>query len=151
MNTNKDNDILNERVRAYYVAQRLPDERVARILAAAGTAKTPRVIRWKRPQWLAAAAALVILVGGALLWRATPAYAAGRVAAEAAQRHLKAYTAEVRGDCFDQVGEGLDALDFPLKPTPDAPLPEGLTVIGGRYCTVRGKPAAQILLVGADG
>lgn len=151
MNANKDHHVLDERVRGYYAAQRLPDARVVRILSSAASAETPRLIRWRQPQWLAAAAALLVLLGGAMLWRTTPTYAAGRVAAEVAQTHLKAYTAEVHGDCFDRVGEGLEAIHFPLKPTPNAPLPEGLTVIGGRYCTVRGKPAAQILLEDADG
>lgn len=151
MNTNRDNQNVDEQVRAYYAAQRLPDERVARILASAASAETSRLIRWRQPQWLAAAAAFVILLGGAALWRVSPVYATGRVATEVAQTHLKAYTPNVHGDCFDRVGEGLDALNFPLKPSPEFPLPEGLTVIGGRYCTVRGEKAAQILMVDADG
>jgi hypothetical protein len=151
MNANRNNPIVDEQVRAYYAAQRLPDERVAHILAAARAARPPRVIRWRPPQWLAAAAALVILLGGVALWRVPPVYAAGRVAAEVAQTHLKAHAPAVQGDCFDRVGKGLDALDFPLKPSPEFALPEGLTVVGGRYCSVRGEPAAQILLVDAKG
>lgn len=151
MNANKDNQIVDEQVRAYYATQRLPDERMARILAAAEAVQPPRVIRWRQPQWLAAAAAFVILLGGAALWQVPPVYAAGRVATEVAQTHLKAHVPGVQGDCFDSVGAGLDELDFPLKPSPDFPMPEGLTVIGGRYCSVGGEKAAQILLVDADG
>ena len=142
---------LDQKLRDYYAAQRLPDERVARILAAAGAVEPPRVIRWRQPQWLAAAAALVILLGGAALWRVPPVYAAGRVAADVAQTHRKAHAPDVQGNCFDRVGKGLDALDFPLKPSPEFALLEGLKVVGGRYCSVRGEPAAQILLVDAKG
>ncbi len=140
---------LDDKIRDYYRAQRMPDERVTGILAAARREHRP--ILWFRPYRLAAAAALVLLLGGATLWLSIPRAMAGRVAAEVAQNHLKAYAPEVVGDCFDRVGAGLDRLDFPLKPSMDASLPEGLTVLGGRYCTVQGELAAQILLVDAEG
>jgi hypothetical protein len=150
-NANKNMKHVDHTIRTYYAAQRLPDERVAHILAAARAAKPPRVIHRRQPQWLAAAAALVILLGGAALWRVPPVYAAGRVAAEVARTHLKAHDPDVQGDCFDRVGKELDVLDFPLKPSPEFAFPEGLKVVGGRYCSLRGEPAAQILLVDAKG
>ncbi len=140
---------LDDNIRNYYRMQRMPDERVAGILAAAR--REHRHVPWLRPYRLAAAAALVLLLGSAVLWLSIPRALAGRVAAEVAQNHLKAYAPEVVGDCFDRVGAGLDELDFSLKPSLEASLPEGLTVLGGRYCTVQGNLAAQILMVDTEG
>lgn len=150
MNTNKDNQILDERVRAYYAAQRLPDERVARILAASDAVAGP-ASWWRRPQWLAAAAALVLLIGGAgFFWRA-PVRMTTRVAAEVAHNHLKGYAPEVQADDFTAIETALARLDFPLVPSAAHPLPDRLTLVGGRYCSVQREPAAQIRLIEPDG
>jgi len=140
---------LDDKIRDFYRAQRMPDRSVAGILAA--TSSENRPFLWLRPCRLAAAAALLLLLGSAALWWSVPRAMAGRVTAEVAKNHLQAYAPEVFGDCFDRVGAGLDQLDFRLKPSLAAALPEGLTVLGGRYCSIHGEPAAQILMVDAEG
>lgn len=150
MNANKCNEILDERLRTYYAAQRLPDERVARILAASNAVVGP-ANWWQRPQWLAAAAALVLLLGGAGFWWRAPARMTARVAAEVAHNHLKGEAPEVQAARFGPIQLALAKLDFPLAPSAAHPLPDRLTLVGGRYCSVQGEPAAQIRLLEPDG
>jgi hypothetical protein len=141
---------LDDRIREYYAAQRLPDARVAKLLSPAEIAAMP-ALWWRRPQWLAAAAAVALLVGGAaFLWRA-PVRMSARVVAEVAHNHLKGDAPEVRGDNFAVIEGSLAKLDFPLAPSAAHPLPGRLALVGGRYCSVQSEPAAQIRLLEPDG
>lgn len=149
MNTNDDMKKVDEAVRKFYSAQKLPEELVARILAASD-AVAGHPIRWRWPQWLAAAA-LVLLLGGAGLWWRAPMRVTARVAAEVARNHLKGSPPEVLADDFSVIEAALTKLDFPLAPSSAHPLPDRLTLVGGRYCSVQGVPAAQIRLLEPDG
>ncbi len=63
-------NVLDESIRDFYTSQRMPDERVADILAAARRQRQ-RIV-WFRPYRLAAAAALALLLGGSALWWSIP-------------------------------------------------------------------------------
>ncbi|MDA1316228.1 MAG: hypothetical protein O2968_23155 [Acidobacteria bacterium] len=150
MSTNSERRDLDNHLRAHYAAQRLPAERVARILAVSDTVAGP-ASWWRRPQWLAAAAALVLLIGGAGFWWRAPVRMTARVAAEVAHNHLKGEAPEVQADRFGPIQLALAKLYFPLAPSAAHPLPDRLTLVGGRYCSVQGEPAAQIRLLEPDG
>lgn len=140
---------LDEKLREHYGAERLPDERVARLLAAAGSERgfAPR----RRPQWFAAAAALVLLLAAAGLWVRPTADVARKAAAEVARSHLRGSPPEIEADRFARLEAALTRLDFALAPSQPETLPSGLVLIGGRYCSVLGEPAAQILLIDGEG
>lgn len=151
MNTNDDMNKVDDAVRKFYSAQELPEERVQRILAASCAVAGPAIC-WRRTQWLAAAAAAaVLLLGGAGFWWRAPVRMTARVAAEVAHNHLKGYVPEIQADAFAVIATALARLDFPLAPSVAHPLPDRLTLVGGRYCSVQGEPAAQIRLLEPDG
>lgn len=150
MNANDNMKKLDDALRKFYSAQELPEGRVTRILAASD-AVAGSAIRWWRPQWLAAAAALVLLLGGSGFWWRAPMRMTARVTAEVAHDHLKGSAPEVRADDFSVIETALAKLDFPLAPSAAHPLPAKLTLVGGRYCSVQGEPAAQIRLLEPDG
>jgi hypothetical protein len=139
---------LDQELRDYYASQSLSADSVEHILA---TAKIVRPPVWRQPTWIAAAAGLMLLLTAvAVLVQRTPPGITSLVAAEVAGNHLKHLEPEVRAIDFAAIQKALPRLDFSIAPTrPD--LLAGLTVHGGRYCSVQGQLAAQIALRDGEG
>jgi hypothetical protein len=139
---------LDQELRDYYSSQSLSADRVEQILAAAKIVRPPV---WRQPAWMAAAAALVLLLAAvAFFVQQAPPGITPRVAAEVARNHNKLLEPEVRAVDFAAIQKALPRLDFSIAPTrPD--LLAGLSVRGGRYCSVQGQLAAQIALRDSEG
>ena len=139
---------LDQELRDYYASQCLSADRVEHIFAAARIVRPPV---WRQPGWIAAAAALVLLLSAvAVLVQRTPPGITDLVAAEVAGNHNKRLEPEVRAADFAAIQKALPRLDFSIAPT-RADLLAGLTVQGGRYCSVQGQLAAQIALRDVEG
>lgn len=72
------------------------------------------------------------------------------LADEVATNHIKIREMDIETSSIDQVRQHLDRLDF--TPVLSASLPvNGLSLQGGRYCTLQGRIAAQITLATVGG
>jgi hypothetical protein len=125
---------LDQELRDYYAGQSLSADSVEQILAAAKIVRPPI---WRQPAWIAAAAALMLLLTAVgVLVQQMPSGITARVAAEVARNHNKHLEPEARATDFAAIQKALPRLDFSIAPTrPD--LLAGLTVRGGRYCSVQ--------------
>ena len=132
---------LDRLVGEYYRGKHLADERAEAILAGAPRRATPASV-WRLR--LAALAASIL----ALAWVGYGFFnerdLAGRVYAEIAMNHKKGLAAEMATDDFTAVGRVLDRLDFAIT-EPGGPA-AGLALLGGRYCSIQGRLAAQLKL-----
>jgi hypothetical protein len=139
---------LDQELRDYYASQSLSADRVEHILAAAKIVRPPL---WRQPAWIALAAGFMLLLTAvAVLVQRTPPGITDLVAAEVARNHNKHLEPEVQAVDFAAIQKALPRLDFSIAPTrPD--LLAGLTVRGGRYCSVQGQLAAQIALRDGEG
>jgi len=137
---------LDRLVGEYYREARLVDERAEAILAGAPSRATPaRVWRLR----LAALAASVLALAWIGYSVSSERDLAERVFAEIAMNHKKGLAAEVASDDFAAVGRALDRLDFDIA-EPGGPA-AGLSLLGGRYCSIQGRLAAQLKLDAPDG
>lgn len=138
---------LDQKLRDYYQTQSLPDAKVDEIL---GTTKMIRPVFWRQPGWIAAAVAVVILIGmGAMLLRQSQPPLESIVAKEVIKNHAKQLAPEILTADFTKIQTALPKLDFPIAPTRPELL-AGLSVQGGRYCSIQQELAAQISLLSAD-
>jgi hypothetical protein len=139
---------LDQELRDYYASQSLSADSVENILASAKMVRPPV---WRQPAWIAAAAALALLLSTvAVLVQRMPPEITTLVAVEVAGNHKKHLEPEVRAANFAAIQKALPRLDFSIAPTrPD--LLAGLTVRGGRYCSVQGELAAQIAMNDSTG
>jgi anti-sigma factor RsiW len=139
---------LDAAVRAHVAAQRLTDAQWARLeaLQQAGGGAPREARARRRPGWplLAGVAAAFAAVGLALgLQLATLAPLPERIAGEVARNHAKHEPLEVRSGNLEALEAHFAKLDF----VPVAPArleAEGWTLLGGLYCSLRGRPAAQL-------
>ncbi|NRA95692.1 MAG: hypothetical protein HRU14_05725 [Planctomycetes bacterium] len=146
------------------IERRLQDWYGAREPSAAAAANARGLINSPRPMWrrhaLVAAASLVALL--TLTWWITndapiddhPPYAstAEAAATEIAKNHRKGRAPEFATTKIEQLGpEMVERLGF----EPVTPLKfharRNVTILGGRYCSVGGAPAAQVACRDADG
>ncbi|MEM9594639.1 MAG: hypothetical protein AAGD06_10255 [Acidobacteriota bacterium] len=152
---------VDDSLKQHYLDQRLGDERVERILAAArsagGTVRDPAEDPEGRPAgsgsgnrgprrailaW-AAAAVLAVVLGAALLLPSTDDGLTAKVVGEVAYNHLKGYDVDIRSDRYEIVQAGLDRLDFSILPTRGRLLRD-FDLVGGRYCSIQEVLAAQL-------
>ncbi|MEM1201807.1 MAG: hypothetical protein AAGN66_01110 [Acidobacteriota bacterium] len=152
---------VDDSLKQHYLDQRLGDERVERILAAArsagGTVGDPAEDPEGRPAgsgsgnrgprrailaW-AAAAVLAVVLGAALLLPSTDASMTAEVVGEVAYNHLKGYDVDIRSDRYEIVQAGLDRLEFSILPTRGRLLRD-FDLVGGRYCSIQEVLAAQL-------
>ena len=134
---------LDRLVKEYYEGACLAEGRVDTILALAPAPArvTPAKVWYARIAAVAATLALASWLGhGYLVERDVTA----RVLAEIAMNHKKHLSVEVSASDFEAVGRALDRLDFPLRSP--ARLAPGLELLGGRYCSIQGRLAAQLKL-----
>lgn len=140
------------------IDRRLEDWYGAREPSAAATANARTLIDGSRPVWrryaLVAAASLVALL--TLTWwiNLDPPYSATAeaAAAEIAKNHMKGRGPEFAVTGIEQLAaEMSERLGFdPVTPVQFSDRPD-VTVLGGRYCSVGGVPAAQVACRDTDG
>jgi anti-sigma factor RsiW len=131
-------------LKSFYGARSLPTTRVDFLLQA-----KKRVARPTRP-WrsapvlqiaaLAVAVAILFLVAAREEHRLAIERA---VCAEVVTNHMKHSPLEVISSHYSEVQSALSRLDFSIMPANSAIL-ETYRLIGGRYCSIQGVPAAQL-------
>jgi hypothetical protein len=136
------------RVRAFYEAQQLPEEHLARLRDLARAARPPL---WRRsPAMLGTAAAVLAIAAGAFLLSRRAGDAAAEVAREIARNHEKQLDPEFVSASYAEIRARMPRLDFDVA-EPRGPRMKGLRLVGARYCSLRGYIAAQLRLVGEEG
>ena len=131
---------IDDQVRAFYLDQQLPEERLEHLLERSGDLRRARRRRWLA---LAATAALVVVSGLWLRhWTAVEGLT-DRVVAEVAMNHRKDLAVEVSVADYGQLRPALDKLPFEVAP-PTAQRAAGYELIGGRYCSIQAQLAAQL-------
>ena len=131
----------------HYHQQSLSEAKLDAILAQAREQQplqnTPLPVQRRR--WLLVAGAATLLLGGGLALKpyllATPTE---RVLAEVIANHLLREPLEVNSANYATVRAALPTLDFALRVP--AAVKASVELIGGRYCTIRDNPAAQLRL-----
>lgn len=138
------NDV-EEQLRAFYEGRQMPDERAEAILS---EARELRPLRFRvSPRLLAAAAAVFCVVAGGLL---TSILSPSRgvvpdLVDEMAVHHVEGKDPTVFSDSYDIVQSSLKRLPFSILPSRPSLLRD-FELVGGRYCSLRGNPVAQIKL-----
>lgn len=141
---------LDKKLRDYYEAQELSDDAMDRILAAPKIER-PRFSVVRAPWLLVAAAAVVglLIVASTVLIKPTIPLEM-QVVAQVEKNHSKQLPPEIWSAQLSEIQAALPKLNFPIAPTrPD--LLAGLSVQGGRYCSILDELAAQISMVDAAG
>ncbi|MEM7583155.1 MAG: hypothetical protein AAF560_07230 [Acidobacteriota bacterium] len=131
---------IDEQVRAFYLDQQMPEERMTQLLERAAELQQAR-----RRRWLALAATVALVVFGGLWlrhWTAAEGLA-DRVVAEVAMNHRKDLAVEVAVADYEQLQPALDKLNFEVAP-PMAQQAAGYQLVGGRYCSIQAQLAAQL-------
>ena len=131
---------IDDQVRAYYLDQQLPEQRLEHLLKRAAELR-----RARRRRWLALAATVALVVAGGLWlrhWTAAEGLT-DRVVAEVAMNHRKDLAVEVTVADYGQLRPTLDKLPFEVAP-PAVEQAAGYQLVGGRYCSIQAQLAAQL-------
>ena len=96
---------------------------------------------------LASAASICLLATLLLFWNTTSPNHSYEVAEEAVKNHLKLMPLDIRTQSIQATKNFFNRLDF--SPVQSTLLPEqigkpDLTLLGGRYCSIKGETAAQL-------
>lgn len=150
-------------VRTHYLGSSIPPdlvsawiraerESLAVLRAQPRTAQGPRSARAR--SWLLAAAGSILAAVVAwfawVVWSPLSSPLARAVAAEVAAGHAKSHPLDVEAASFAELRQRMDRLGFTLvEPGPELGL--DLALLGARYCTLQGRPAALIRLQDARG
>ncbi|MEM7394371.1 MAG: hypothetical protein AAF492_18700 [Verrucomicrobiota bacterium] len=133
---------LEQKLKEHYESMSLPTSRLDEILEQ--TPEKPAAISRRT---IVSALAAALLIGLGLVWfGARHADVTGKVVAEVVYNHKKQGELLVQSDQYTTVQAELDRLDFSLLSTRPSVL-EDYTLVGGKYCSVQGHPAAQLKLL----
>ena len=132
---------LDRLTKDYYAGAGLDAARVEAILAATPVRATPPAVWYRR---IAAVAATLLVAAWLAHGYVIERDLGARVFAEIAMNHNKRLAVEVAASDFAAIGGALDRLDFAIS-VPGGPA-AGLTLLGGRYCSIQGRLAAQLKL-----
>lgn len=128
-------------VQADAAARRLSDAQWQRLAGLQSRAPGRVGPLWRRRAAMVSMllAALAVVV---LQWQPSPPDRVAVIADEVARNHLKQRPLEVRADDLPDIRRYFATLDFQLVPPAEA-LAAGSVLMGGRYCSVQGRAAAQ--------
>ena len=126
---------IDTQIKEYYQKQTLPEENLQ---AMQPPKDTPQSSQWP---WLLplAAAAVALLVF--FFWK--PSSLPQAVAAEIAKNHTAKLPMDISSSDYQEVAAKLDRIEFSLTP-PKGEFSRQFTLIGGRYCSIQTKRAAQL-------
>ena len=126
---------IDTQIKEYYQKQTLPEENLQ---AMQPPEDTPRSSQWP---WLLPLAAAAVALLAIFLWN--PSSLPQAVATEIAKNHNAQMAMEIRSSDYGEVAAALDQIQFPLMP-PDEKFRQRYTLVGGRYCSIQNKRAAQL-------
>ncbi len=137
---------LEQKIRDCFLAQTLSDKAVNAILEQGAAVKAAGAKRSLWRPWLpiAAAAAVVMLFAFQAAQRYDVSEFADQVAGEIAMRHYGDRPLDVEAHSFDAVQEGLSDLAFSVTPAVRQGLLSAYEILGARYCSLEGQPAAHM-------
>lgn len=146
---------LKPALRDYFERQQLTPAQLERLQALAAAAPAPPATGRLR-RWVPALVASLLVAGVALLlWVARPQpvlppqQMAERIAAEVVRNHLKMKPLDVTTDNMDKLRRYFTELEF--VPVESQLLDAtDVKLLGGRYCSIQGVPAAQLRMAPAD-
>ncbi len=139
---------LRSALRDHYESQELRPEVEERLLEHAVARRRERGARWRL--WVPATAVAALILAAFLLrdsvvgLRGADALARS-VAAEISLNHHKSLEPEFRSEDFAELGARMDRLGFTLV-RPARIAESGAQLVGARYCSLGGWPAAQVQL-----
>jgi len=101
--------------------------------------------------------ASVLLLLGYVVWTVNglPDYRASQpeitaaISREIGMNHRKQFKVEFKGQTIAGLVKQMDKLDFSLLMPPN--LAQSMSIVGARYCSIRGRIAAQIQMVDSNG
>jgi hypothetical protein len=143
-------DKLREQLRRMHERNTLPDHQRAQLRKLLQQGR-PRL---RRMQAVAAAALCVLVLAGGLLWQmlghipANPSV--DLMAEEVSTNHLRIKSLDVLTEAVQELQQKMGELDFAPQWPSHLDKAE-FTLVGGRYCTLRGAIAAQLFLKNAKG
>jgi anti-sigma factor RsiW len=135
---------LRHALKSFYCTRSLPRARVDFLLQAknrmAQSARPPLTIPLVQIAALTAAIAIFFLVADHEKHQRAIARA---VCAEVVMNHVKHSPLEIISSRYSEVQAGLSRLDFSIMPA-NSTILETYRLMGGRYCSIQGVPAAQL-------
>lgn len=100
--------------------------------------------------WMGIAAMFTLLVLAVFHFYPTQPEPGLAIAQEVAKNHIKLRPLEVISDDFNKTSAYFQQLDFVLAPSRRIDQP-GLTLLGGRYCSIQSETAAQLRYIDSNG
>ena len=126
---------IDTQIKEFYQKQTLPEENL-QAMQPLENFPQPRPWPWLLPLATAAVALLTIF-----LWK--PSNLPQAVAEEIAKNHNEHLPMEIRSSDYQEVAVKLNQIKFSLTP-PSEEFSRQFTLIGGRYCSIQTKRAAQL-------
>lgn len=142
------NKTLKKSIQEYYQSHRLSGEQLDQLREASGKGFVLRRYPVAVP---ALCGFLLALVGSFLFFSKEKAPLMDRITVEVVYNHNKNMPSEVLTSSYQELNEALDRLGFQVRESQR--LKERYALVGGRYCSIQGKIAAQLKLrprVGKD-
>lgn len=133
---------IDKTVRDLFLSQKLPAEKVQRILDQSQSQS--KTVWWKYWMPVAAAAALVMALSFQLARNQSSEEFYFDVAGEIAMRHNNYDSFDVQATSFNGVQEELKDLAFSVTPLVKQKLLSAYEVLGARYCQLQGQQAAHV-------
>lgn len=128
---------LKQAVKAHYEKKNLTEGQLQKLLDLQQVEKPKRFSRFHFISFAVAAAALVLLLN--ISYFTKPSY---NIVQEVAYNHNKQMNPEIYSDSIAKIQNRLNRLDFNMINAEF--LGDGWEVLGGRYCSIQGKVAAQL-------
>lgn len=143
---------IDQLVRDCFLAQKLPQKSVERILARGAKAKAihDKVAWWQTWAPVAAAAAIVMLGAFQLARHYDVSEFARQVAGEIAMRHNGDRPFDVETASFDGIQNELKDLGFSVSPVVKQGLLSAYEILGARYCWLEGQQGVHIRVRNRD-
>ncbi|MDN5210528.1 hypothetical protein QQ020_00675 [Fulvivirgaceae bacterium BMA12] len=137
---------IEDRIKAYYLKKSLTDDQIDKVVN--GKKK-----HWASKSYLRYAAVLAFLLVAVGAYQFYGIYQKNAMldsfAQEVAMNHQKALKSDFVTNSVDELNEKMNQLDFPIKMPAD--LYQDYELLGGRYCSVNQKIAAQLKLKNSAG
>ncbi len=153
MNTISDKDMLSNQVKQHFDDFNLSDAQADQLGKVMLRSRKPvtQTSFLQRYKSISAVAVLMLLVVISFGFREFHQHQlSAEIASEVSYNHNKLKPMEVSGNNFSQVADYFSELEF--SPLQSDYLSAGsLTLIGGRYCSIQGSPAAQLRYLDDNG
>lgn len=146
-----ESDKLKNQLRAMIEADSLSDDEFAQL---PGKEKADRGPVRGASLWLSLAAGLMVAFSLWLAWPAVPDAGQpvlARIAEEVRVNHVQVKPLDVEASTYESLRSDMSLLDFVLQAPMSLTDMGALTLVGGRYCTLQGVLATQLVFEDSDG